>query len=155
MRRARRGARPGSGFTLVELALTLSIVAILAALGTVAFRGYLERARLAQVIVDLRSIDTVLRDFLVAQSRLPDSLTEAGLDGMRDVWGNPYQYLRLDTAPLGKARKDRFLVPINSDFDLYSMGADGQSRPALTAAQSRDDIIRASDGSYYGLAANY
>lgn len=34
---------------------------------------------------------------------------------------------------IGGARKDRFLVPINSDFDLYSMGKDGQSVGPLTA----------------------
>ena len=48
--------------------------------------------------------------------------------------------------------KDRFLVPINSDFDLYSMGKDGKSQMPLTAKDSRDDIIRANDGAYIGLA---
>ena len=55
----------------------------------------------------------------------------------------------------GKPRKDHFLHPINSDFDLYSMGADGESNAPLTAKQSRDDIIRANDGAYYGLASNF
>jgi general secretion pathway protein G len=52
-------------------------------------------------------------------------------------------------------RKDRFLVPINTDYDLYSMGKDGRSSPPLTAKASRDDIIRANDGAYIGLASNY
>jgi len=56
---------------------------------------------------------------------------------------------------IGHARKDRFLVPINSDFDLYSMGKDGQSVGPLTAQKSHDDIIRANDGGYYGLASNF
>jgi general secretion pathway protein G len=55
----------------------------------------------------------------------------------------------------GQPRKDHFLHPISSDFDLYSMGADGQSVAPLTAQKSRDDIIRANDGSYYGLASNF
>ncbi|HNS56268.1 MAG TPA: hypothetical protein PKO34_04360, partial [Smithellaceae bacterium] len=55
----------------------------------------------------------------------------------------------------GSARKDRFLVPVNSDFDLYSMGPDGVSTLALTAKNSRDDIIRANDGAYIGTAAGY
>ena len=55
----------------------------------------------------------------------------------------------------GKMRKDRFLVPINSDFDLYSMGKDGKSSPPLTASASRDDIIRANDGAYVGPAEGY
>lgn len=56
---------------------------------------------------------------------------------------------------VGGARKDRFLVPINSDFDLYSMGKDGQSVAPLTAQKSHDDVIRASDGAFYGLAAYF
>lgn len=56
---------------------------------------------------------------------------------------------------IGHARKDRFLVPINSDFDLYSMGKDGQSVGPLTAQKSHDDVIRANDGGYYGLASNF
>ena len=55
----------------------------------------------------------------------------------------------------GNARKDHSLVPINSDFDLYSMGPDGQSSPPLTARQSRDDIVRANNGNFVGVAADY
>jgi general secretion pathway protein G len=56
---------------------------------------------------------------------------------------------------IANARKDRFLVPINSDFDLYSMGADGESLPPLQNPRSRDDIIRAGNGAYIGLAELY
>ncbi|MGD9272343.1 MAG: hypothetical protein PVH08_14815, partial [Syntrophobacterales bacterium] len=45
--------------------------------------------------------------------------------------------------------------PLNSDYDLYSMGTDGMSAPALTNDVSQDDIIRADDGAYTGLAAEY
>jgi len=54
-----------------------------------------------------------------------------------------------------QARKDRFLVPINTDFDLYSMGKDGESVPALTAAKSRDDVVRAANGAFIGLASKF
>jgi general secretion pathway protein G len=54
-----------------------------------------------------------------------------------------------------KARKDRFLVPINTDFDLYSMGKDGKSVAALTAAASRDDVVRAANGAFIGLASRF
>ena len=52
-------------------------------------------------------------------------------------------------------RKDHRLVPINSDYDLYSMGKDGRSVSPLTARHSHDDIIRANDGDYVGLAKDY
>ncbi|MFQ5988854.1 MAG: hypothetical protein ACE5K9_02950 [Candidatus Methylomirabilales bacterium] len=52
-------------------------------------------------------------------------------------------------------RKDQFLVPLNSDYDLYSKGKDGQSQPPLTAQARRDDIVRANDGGFVGLAPEY
>ncbi|MEJ2327300.1 MAG: type II secretion system protein GspG, partial [Chromatiaceae bacterium] len=77
-----------------------------------------------------------------------------------DPWGNPYKYLNIQTAKsdpsaLGKVRKDRSLHPLSSDYDLYSMGADGRSAPALTAQVSRDDIVRARNGEFVDLALNY
>lgn len=59
------------------------------------------------------------------------------------------------TCGSGKPRKDHFLHPINSDFDIYSMGKDGDTVAPLTAKKSHDDIIRANDGGFYGLAANF
>ena len=35
------------------------------------------------------------------------------------------------------------------------MGKDGKSRTPLTAKASRDDIVRAGDGAYVGLASAY
>jgi general secretion pathway protein G len=46
-------------------------------------------------------------------------------------------------------------VPVNSDFDLYSMGPDGQSKPPFTAAASRDDIVRASNGGFIGPVSDF
>ena len=50
----------------------------------------------------------------------------------------------------GHRRKDHSLVPVNSDYDLYSMGPDGDSQAPFTAQASRDDIVRASNGGYIG-----
>lgn len=55
----------------------------------------------------------------------------------------------------GAKRKDRNLVPLNTDYDLYSRGPDGQSVSPLTAAKSKDDIIRANNGGYVGTAEDY
>ena len=46
-------------------------------------------------------------------------------------------------------------MPINTDFDLYSMGPDGKSVAPLTAAFSQDDVVRANDGSFIGVAKDY
>ena len=57
--------------------------------------------------------------------------------------------------PKEKPRKDRFLVPINSDYDLYSMGRDGDTKTPLTAKASHDDVIRCNDGEFVGLAYKF
>ena len=56
---------------------------------------------------------------------------------------------------MGQLRKDKNLVPINTDYDLYSKGPDGKSVTPLTANSSRDDIIRANNGAYVGEAEDY
>jgi general secretion pathway protein G len=56
---------------------------------------------------------------------------------------------------LGKMRRDHFLVPVNTDFDLYSLGKDGLSQSPFTAAASQDDIVRANNGLYVGLVSEY
>ena len=82
--------------------------------------------------------------FNTMHGRYPANLGEIGRASFRDPWGNAYRYLNIrdDNPPPGRMRKDRFLVPINSDYDLYSMGADGRTTTALTAVISRDDIVR-------------
>jgi general secretion pathway protein G len=35
------------------------------------------------------------------------------------------------------------------------MGPDGKSQPPLTSKTSRDDIVRANDGTFYGWASDY
>jgi len=46
--------------------------------------------------------------------------------------------------------KVRKLNPLNTDFDLYSMGSDGDSKGPLSAKASRDDIVRANNGDFIG-----
>ena len=71
-------------------------------------------------------------------------------------WGNPYRYFNLATKKgNGQERKNRNLVPINSDYDLYSSGKDGASLGPLIAKASRDDVVRANDGRFIGLAKEY
>ena len=74
-----------------------------------------------------------------------------------DPWDQPYEYLNIRTAGKGKGglRKDGKLNPLNTDYDLYSIGADGKTAGALSAKSSRDDIVRANNGAYLGLGEDY
>jgi len=76
--------------------------------------------------------------------------------GKLDPWGNPYQYLNLfNKKGKGGNRKDKKLNPLNSDFDLYSMGKDGATHTQISIGAGRDDIIRANDGSFIDKAEKY
>lgn len=148
--------RPHRGMTLVELTIALCIAAVLLAIAIPSYQQYRERARIDQAKSDIMAMSAIIANFYQDAHAYPDSLADAGLGGMRDPWGNPYGYLNLgDRNARGQARKDHSLVPINTDFDLYSMGPDGRTAPPLTARYSRDDIVRANNGAFVGVAADY
>ncbi len=150
-----RGRSLRRAFTLIELLSVLVIIGLLAGLAVPQLRGLTDRARVARAIGDLR----VMTQALLVLDSLPASLATVGFGGKLDPWGRPYVYYRFPPpvggAPPAGTRKDRFLVPVNSRFDLYSRGKDGLSALPFTAAQSRDDVVVANDGGFYGLSSKY
>jgi general secretion pathway protein G len=150
------GAQP-IGMTLVELVLLVGTLGMLFAAGIPLYANQVDKARNAKAAADIVMIQFDIRLFAsVNNNQLPISLDQLGRAVNRDPWGHAYEYLNFDTVTgKGKMRKDRFLVPINSDYDLYSMGKDGKTATPLTSKNSRDDIIRANNGGFIGLAADY
>lgn len=209
------------GFTLIELMLAVTIIGVLASLAAPNYIDFLEKARVAKTVSELHALTKEIKGFALGAEQYPDTLAQIGRDTLRDPWGSPYQYYRINCGSVtdigslaklklrkkdiprvipatdlfstqseshvsfamdyrthsiwiypvagngngggggppcggvGGARKDRFLVPINSDFDIYSMGQDKDTVAPLNPPKSRDDIIRASDGGFYGLAKNF
>jgi general secretion pathway protein G len=140
---------------LVEMMIALAVVGVLVAIALPAYQRHLERVRIEQARRDITTLATAIQLRWEDARSYPASLADAGLGTPVDPWGRPYSYLSLSAATLGQARKDHSLVPINTDFDLYSMGPDGQSAPPLTAQPSRDDIVRANNGAFVGVASDY
>jgi general secretion pathway protein G len=148
--------RRAHGFTVVEILIVIAILLTIAAIAVPNLFSALERARIARAVGDIRTIGTAIQAYEIVNQKYPNSLAQAGYGSNVDPWGQPYQYLNFAKAKgKGAMRKDRFLVPINTGFDLYSMGKDGASVSPLTAKASRDDIIWANDGGFVGLASDY
>jgi general secretion pathway protein G len=144
------------GFTLIELMIVIAIIGTLAAIVIPNYISYRERAKITRAIADIRVFEGAAYAFLVDHNRFPDTLTEAGLGNPVDPWGHLYVYYPIDNVPKGvKVRKDKSLHPVNTDFDLYSLGADGKSVAPFTAKASQDDIVRANNGAFVGLVENY
>lgn len=145
-----------SGFTFVEVLLVLVIAGILVAIAIPSYERYLDRARVGETVADVGAMATKIKQHEMAKGALPDGLEDVGYGGKRDPWGRPYEFLNLrNSKGNGKARKDKKLAPLNSDFDLYSLGRDGLSEASLANKASRDDIVRARDGRFVGLAEEF
>jgi general secretion pathway protein G len=142
------------GVTLLELLITVALIGLLSAVAMPSYQLYITRSKVAVAKKDILEISLSLERYVTFRGAYPTSLAELP-DNRLDPWGSPYRYLSMDGATVGAKRKDKSLHPLNSDYDLYSMGPDGQSQTALTAKASRDDIIRANNGGFVGVAEDY
>ena len=146
------------GFSLLELMSAIALMVLLASFAIPAYTGYIDDARVSSAIADIGRISIELERFATNNNgEYPATLADVGLGGLTDPWGNTYYYLNIALAGKGKGalRKDKNLVPINTDYDLYSAGEDGATVPPLTAKPSRDDIVRANNGNFVGLGEDF
>jgi general secretion pathway protein G len=145
----------GKGFTLIEIIIVILIIGTIAMIAVPTYRDYILRANIAQATADIVNISNTIDGYYVDNKNYPDTLATIGVGALQDPWGNAYEYLRISTAEKNAPRQDRNLKPVNSDYDLYSKGADGLTHRTFTARKGRDDIVRANDGAYIGLANDY
>lgn len=121
------------GFTLIEIIVVVSIIAILAALIGPQVLGRVDEARVTKAKTDIRSLETALDLYKMDNFKYPT--TDQGLEALvtkpddpsvrnwkmggyvrklsKDPWGNDYQYLSPGTR--------------GGAYDLYTLGADGQA----------------------------
>ncbi len=145
--------------TLIELMAVLAIVGILTGMTTEKVAGVRYQAEVAKAIGDIQAIEVDIATYEADGGLLPSSLDEIGRGELLDPWGRPYVYYPFPpahgSAPPAGSRRDRFLVPINTTYDLYSVGRDGGSSTPLTAQSSLDDVVRGDDGGFVGLGSKY
>jgi general secretion pathway protein G len=145
------------GFTLIEIMIVVAIIGTLSAIALPNYLKYREKGKIVLALTDIRIIEKTISIYEIDNNGLPDSLNDLSISNTIDPWRNPYQYLRIDggNAPQGQLRKDHFMVPVNTDYDLYSMGKDGKSTSPFTAKASQDDVVRANNGGFVGLVSDY
>lgn len=152
------GAGRAGGWGLLELMIVLVVAALLASIAVPAYNGSVSRAKIARAVGEIGSLSVEIDRFsLNNNDQFPVSLADLPVDVPVDPWGNEYQYFNIRAAGPGKGpfRKDGKLNPLNSDFDLYSSGKDGESAGPLSSKESRDDIVRANNGAFVGLGEDY
>jgi general secretion pathway protein G len=145
-----------TGFTLVELLIVMAIISVLATIGFVKYSAFIERTKETKAVADLKEIARLIDDYKELHGNYPENLEELGRGTFKDPWGNPYQFVNIAEddkkgSDKQKARRDRNQKPINTYFDLWSNGADGDYQQQVNGAKSRDDIIYAWDGNFVGL----
>ena len=145
------------GFTVIELLITVAIISTLSSILVPLLTDQIEEDKNKQAAADLAVISSAIDNYIADHGVPPDDLGQVGMAARLDPWGRPYEYLNVFNDGPGPPhpRKDLFLHPLNSDYDLCSMGPDGKSKPPLTASDSHDDIIRANNGGYIGIAVEY
>jgi general secretion pathway protein G len=147
-----------NGFGLLELMVTLVIASLLVALAIPSYNGFVDRGKIDRAIGDIRDLSVAIDSFsLDNDDQFPATLASLSTEIPLDPWGNKYQYLNIHAAGPGNGpfRNYGKLNPLNSDFDLFSAGEDGDSAGPLSAKKSRDDIVRANNGAFVGLGEDF
>jgi general secretion pathway protein G len=147
-----------SGLSLVEIAIVILIAALIVGTVTPVYLRIIENKRTDLAITEITGFQRDIDRFGRRNMRYPQNLAEVYPAAPIDPWGNPYQYTNIKNAISPGSvnpRTDNNLKRLNADYDLYSNGPDKTSLSPVAANESRDDIIRAKNGNYVGIASEY
>lgn len=132
-----------------------ALIAVLLSIAVPSYSRYRDKARSSAAAQQIVMMSAAIQAYWKDNSAYPDSLADVGMAGFNDPWGRPYAYYNVDANGRGRARKDHALNPLNTDFDLYSAGPDGATQPQISQRRSVDDVIRARNGGFVGIAADF
>jgi general secretion pathway protein G len=147
------------GMTLLELMVAAMGMATLVAIALPVIEGAREDIRLHLAVTSIQVIQFEVTKYELRYGIVPVDIAAMNLpaDVAKDPWGRPYVFLNYiyKDPPDDVPREDQFLKPINTAYDIFSVGPDGETHKRLPHQLSQDDIVRASDGEYIGVAAEF
>lgn len=149
-------ARNNSAFTGTGVAVMMAIISIVIAFALPAYTSHLERNEKRAAVATMMTLSEHINGYLTRHKRLPESLDVLELSNPAiDPWGRPYIYIRgsRDNG-LSLPKVHDSGRPLNTDYELYSKGPDGETNNRVSSPVSQDDIIRAGNGRYIGIASD-
>lgn len=151
-----RWIRKREGLTAFEVLIVAALLGTLSVLAVPSYFKVLKRSASKSAIGDVVALQFAIDTYERMNERLPDSLDDLGPGPRIDRWGNPYHYLPNTASNWQLDRRlDQHQVPLNDDYDLFSSGFDGEWKKPLMNAKSHDDIVRADNGLYIGIALDH
>jgi general secretion pathway protein G len=142
------------GFTFGETLLATAFLAVGVNATLAHISTQFEQTRIEQAQEGIARIGIEIEAYRARHHELPGSLTDLDSAVPLDPWGHTYEYVNFDARGTVGQRTFEGL-PVNSDYDLYSRGADGRTEVNLRSETARDDIVRARDGTYVGPASGF
>jgi general secretion pathway protein G len=143
-------------FTFIELLIMVAIIGLLSGIAVPIYSDFSYQAQVATAKGIIREIEVGVNVYYYHNGTYPSTLGDVMERLPLDPWGKPYQYTSSTDPNWSSLRRyDGRMVPLNSDFDLYSNGRDGQTLKNLGADVSADDVVRARNGSFVGLGIDY
>jgi len=145
-------------FSIVELLMVMAVLGILATMSIPVFSQYRNKAKSGASASEIRTLEKAVIAYALERGNLPATLADAGINQL-DPWKRPYGYWApgiTTVAPPGypAAPLEYFIGgSLNTDFDLYSTGADGLSDTNSGDPTSKDDIVRTNNGAFAGTRA--
>lgn len=119
----RKSIAANEGFTLLELMIVITIIAIIGGFAVSRFTSTIDKTKITAVKTDFGTFETALDAYYLNHNNYPSTqeglqaLINEGLiknkkDSLLDPWNNPYQY--------------RYPGEISNNPEIWSLGADGK-----------------------------